>query len=95
MPKIVIDISEETYQKIKNDEYSVIENYCGILSIQNGIPLDDILDDIRQEIGVLLTDTSVSLPTKICDDKLKRVLDIIDRHILYEYIHNIETILST
>ena len=36
---ILIDVPYEMYQKIKNDEYTDVEIYCGMLSIQNGTPL--------------------------------------------------------
>ncbi len=37
--QIVIEMSEETYRTIRDDNYTNVENYCGMLAIRNGTPL--------------------------------------------------------
>lgn len=69
--KVIIDIPDEMYRKIKNDEYTDVERYCGMLSIQNGTPLDDIKSEI-QDIYV-----GYRHPYEIMAD----VLAVLDKHI--------------
>lgn len=37
--QIVIEMSEETYRTIRDDNYTDVERYCGMLAIGNGKPL--------------------------------------------------------
>ena len=49
MPKIVIDIPEEKYKEISNNNPQYSDDFDLYYAIKNGIPLDDIKAEILEE----------------------------------------------
>lgn len=77
--KLIIEIPEEPYKEIK--EGIILRNFCIMATaIQNGIPLDDVLAEIREEIKAL----DEGITSYEHDDPWiykREALEIIDKHI--------------
>lgn len=49
--KLIIDISDEIYNDVKTDNYFDAHDICDVKeSIKNGIPFEDITNDIEQTV---------------------------------------------
>jgi len=77
--KLIIDIPEERYKEIVDEQW--LPNRLGIeKAIANGIPLDGVLQEIRQEITNLVKTYPFTdhMDAYVKEDE---VLEIIDKHI--------------
>ena len=76
--KIVIDIPDKKWELIQNN------GYCGIIddllfqNIKNGIPLAEVIEDIKAEIKSLYDEPARYVPNY---DAYAQWLEIIDKHI--------------
>lgn len=77
--KLIIDIPEDGYKKIK--EYFANDD-CGLptdLAIAKGIPLEKELEKIRQK-SVRLTERNIMITGTRADGRMD-IIEIIDKHI--------------
>lgn len=77
--KLVIDISQNDYEEIK--EYGINTFSSVAIAIQNGTPLEEELEKIKAEIRKL-TDINPDYPMdRTIHISRNEVLEIIDKHI--------------
>ena len=79
--KLIIDITEEEYKRMT--KASIFSTHAMINAIQNGTPLDSVIEDIKQEIGARVFDIQATSDRYFdgVDDVMDIVDEIIDKHI--------------
>lgn len=78
--KVIIDIPKEAFESVKSDEPIDFLDAMHIIStIQNGIPLEEELEKIRQE-SVRLTGNKIMATGTRADGRMD-IIEIIDKHI--------------
>lgn len=85
--KLIIDIPEEEYQNYLKMRPAYPEGaFCYIKAIQNGTPLDSVIEDIKAEIKNIPNDDSTKPIGNYdyclgAEHERKVILEIIDRHL--------------
>ena len=74
--KLIIDIPEDEYKRMKDE--SIYSTHMMICAIQNGTPLDSVIEDITHEIRKYLEDVCINENEA---EGIMFCLDVMDKHI--------------